>query len=64
MTGNCTEQPSKAKSTYNHNYNLFYFCCYTLSSLPWTKHHTQPQQALFAAVNFAYSVALIKRGLL
>jgi hypothetical protein len=25
MTGNSTEQPSKAKSTYNHNYNLFVF---------------------------------------
>ena len=60
MTGNCKEQPSKATSTYNHNYNFFSFWNYTLSSFPRTKHHTQPQQkkALYAAESFAYSVVL------
>ena len=34
MTGNCTDKPSKATSTYNHNYNLFSLCSYTLTSFP------------------------------
>jgi len=55
MTGNCTDQPSKATFTYNYNYHFIVFV--TQSPLPYGRNttHTEPRQkkAMFAVVNIA-----------